>query len=248
MYKKSRFSQSQNNFCNTIHFLFDIIQNKTSMTSTLEEKAKKVVELLENHYSIKAVGIKKTGSAFQFLVAVILSAQSTDKQVNAILPQLFKKFPTPKAMANAPIEEIEEQIKTVGLYKNKAKFLKNMAKMLLERYDGDIPKTTKELIKLPGVGRKSANVLLNDYFGIHEGVAVDTHVRRISYRLGLTKSTNPVKIEIDLKSVIPRDKWGKITKLLIAHGRNICKAIKPKCDVCFLNHLCDRNEIPKKPR
>ncbi|MHA1686308.1 MAG: endonuclease III [Candidatus Heimdallarchaeaceae archaeon] len=213
------------------------------MSLSLAKKAIKIVELLEQYYSLDDVGVKKTGSPFQFLAAVILTAQSTDKQVNAIVPKLFKRFPTPKEMANASVEEIEQYIKSVGLYKNKARFLKKMSQMLIEEYGGQIPQSIDGLTKLPGVGRKSANVVLNDFFGLHQGIAVDTHVKRISYRLGLTKQKNVLQIERDLKKLIPKEKWGKITKLLIAHGRTVCKAIKPRCNECFLNKLCEKKGL-----
>ena len=213
------------------------------MKLSLTEKAIRIVYLLEQHYSLDNVGVKKTQSPFQFLAAVILTAQSTDKQVNSIISKLFERFPTPKDMAEAPVEEIEQYIKSVGLYKNKARFLKKMSQILIEKYDGEIPQSLEELIKLPGVGRKSANVVLNDFFGIHQGIAVDTHVKRISYRLGLTHQTDTVKIESDLKRLIPQEKWGIITKLLIAHGRAICKAIKPRCDKCILSNLCEKKGL-----
>jgi endonuclease-3 len=174
------------------------------------------------------------------LVATILSAQSTDKQVNSITKELFLRYPKPQDFANAKIEEIEKAISKVGLFRNKAKSIHRMSKILIENYDSQVPKTINELIKLPGVGRKTANVLLNDWFKIHDGIAVDTHVKRLSYRLGFTKNTDPNKIEEDLMNLIPQQKWGRITHLLISHGRLVCKANNPQCMHCFLFDYCQR--------
>ena len=205
-----------------------------------KEKTKAILHLLEEAYPSFKGGLKNYSSAFQMLVAAILSAQSTDKQVNSITKELFTKYPTVQDFANASLEELEVDISQVGLFRNKAKSIKEMSKILLNEYHSQVPTTIGELTKLPGVGRKTANVLLNDWFKIHEGIAVDTHVKRISYRLGFTIHSNPLKIENDLMLIIPKDKWGRITHLLISHGRVICKAQKPKCQNCFLLEYCPR--------
>ncbi|MBA7515398.1 Ultraviolet N-glycosylase/AP lyase [subsurface metagenome] len=215
------------------------------MTISVSQRVEQILSLLEKNYPNSTGSLINFSSPFQLLTAAILSAQSTDKQVNAVTPKLFERFPNPILLSHATIEEIESLISSVGLYKNKAKFLKNMASHLTEKYNSNVPTTIKELIKLPGVGRKTANVLLNDWFGIHEGIAVDTHVKRISYRLELTENSNPNKIEEDLKLIIPEGKWGKITHLLIDHGRKICRAQEPLCNECFLSTICPRIGVIK---
>jgi endonuclease-3 len=213
------------------------------MSTSLQKKTLKYLDKLEEHYPEFKGGLSNYNSPYQLLVATILSAQSTDKQVNSITKDLFASYPTPEAFANASLQEIEKAISKVGLYKNKAKFIHEMSIELIERFNSEIPTSLQELTSLPGIGRKTANVLLNDWFKIHEGIAVDTHVRRISFRLGLTSNKDPNKIEVDLMKVIPQEKWGRITHLLISHGRSICKALKPKCDECFLKSLCPRSGV-----
>lgn len=176
-------------------------------------------------------------SPFQLLVATILSAQCTDKQVNMVTPALFDKLKTPDDFANAPIKQIEVLIHATGFYHNKAKNLKNCAQALLEAYNGIVPDTLVELVRLPGVGRKTANVVLGAAFGI-PGMVVDTHVGRISQRLGLTENKDPVKIEFDLLEIIPKRAWNDFSLHLIYFGRSICSARKPKCPECPLNKLC----------
>ncbi len=175
---------------------------------------------------------------FQLLVAVILSAQCTDVRVNKVTPVLFKRLPDARAFANAPVEEIEELIRSTGFFRNKAKNIKASARMIVEEYGDKVPETMAELVKLPGVARKTANVVIFNAFGRSEGIAVDTHVKRLSNRLGLTKSKNPEVIEKDLMKKYPRSLWGPITYLLIEHGRAVCKARKPACSRCVLNDIC----------
>lgn len=177
-------------------------------------------------------------NAFQLLMATILSAQCTDRQVNAVTPKLFAQLKTPEDFAKAPIKKIETLIHSTGFYHNKAKNLKNCAQTLIELYDGVVPNTLEELVKLPGVGRKTANVVLGAVFHI-PGMVVDTHVSRISQRLGLSANKDPVKIEFDLMKVIPEDEWNDFSLWLIYFGRAICSARKPDCPGCFLNHLCE---------
>jgi endonuclease-3 len=178
---------------------------------------------------------------FQLLVATILSAQCTDKQVNSVTPNLFKELKTPDDFANAPIKAIEELIRSTGFFHNKAKNIKNCSKALIENYNAKVPETLDEMIKLPGVGRKTANVVLGAAFGI-PGIVVDTHVARISRRLGLTGNKDPVKIEFDLMEIITKEEWSDFSLHLVYFGRAICKARKPNCPSCPLNNLCDYQE------
>jgi endonuclease-3 len=174
---------------------------------------------------------------FQLLVATILSAQCTDKQVNQVTPVLFKRFKTPADFAGAPLKSIEKLIRPTGFFHNKAKNIKNCSKAILDRHSGRVPQTMEELLKLPGVGRKTANVVLGAAFGI-SGVVVDTHVARISARLGLTENKDPVKIEFDLMEIVPKRAWNDFSLQLIFFGRETCMARKPKCPTCPLNKLC----------
>jgi endonuclease-3 len=175
---------------------------------------------------------------FQLLIATILSAQCTDKRVNMVTPALFKRYPTPEALANANVEELEELIKSTGFFRNKSKSLIGMATAVDASHAGLIPDTMESLVKLPGVGRKTANVILGNAYDKNEGVVVDTHVGRVSKRLALTKQTDPVKVEQDLMKLFPRERWTMLSHLLIEHGRQICEARRPKCEVCFLNDIC----------
>lgn len=175
---------------------------------------------------------------WQLLVATILSAQCTDERVNKVTPVLFARFPTPKDMADADRAEIEEIIRPTGFYRNKARFLHETAQRIAYDYDGQIPPDMQHLLKLPGVARKTANVVLGVGFNIAEGVVVDTHVKRISNRLGLTKHSQPQKIEQDLMALVPPEDWIDFSHLLIFHGRRICKARKPDCSNCPLQDLC----------
>jgi endonuclease-3 len=175
---------------------------------------------------------------FQLICATILSAQCTDERVNQVTPQLFKLFPTPERMAEAPLPVLEELIRTTGFFRQKAKSLKGTAQLLVERHGGKVPRTIDELIKLPGVARKTSNVVLGTAYGIADGVVVDTHVQRLALRLGLTRQVTPEKIEQDLMKVIPRDRWIKLSHQLIWHGRRICFARKPDCDHCPLAPTC----------
>ena len=174
---------------------------------------------------------------FQLLVATILSAQCTDKQVNQVTPVLFKRFKTPADFAATPVKSIEKLIRPTGFFHNKAKNIKNCSKALLDRHSGQVPQSLEELVKLPGVGRKTANVVLGAAFGI-SGVVVDTHVARISGRLGLTENKDPVKIEFDLMKIVPKRAWNDFSLQLIFFGRETCMARKPKCPTCPLNKLC----------
>lgn len=177
---------------------------------------------------------------FQLLVATVLSAQCTDERVNQVTPHLFAKYPTPFEMAKAPVENIEEIIRSTGFYKNKALNIKKASALLVEQHKGEVPKEMEALVKLPGVGRKTANVVLGNAFNITSGVVVDTHVTRLSNRLGWTRSENAVLIEQDLQKIIPKEDWILFSHLLISHGREVCKARKPDCDNCFLFEQCPK--------
>ena len=177
-------------------------------------------------------------NAYQLLVATILSAQCTDVRVNMVTPALFAKYPNAGALARADRETLEEMIKSTGFFRSKAKSLLGMAQALVERHGGAVPRTMDALTALPGVGRKTANVVLGNAFGVNDGIVVDTHVARLAKRLGLTKETDPVKIERALMPLVPREQWTMLSHLLIEHGRRVCEARRPKCEQCVLNDLC----------
>jgi len=196
-----------------------------------------VLQLLKKHYP-EAKIVLNFSNNWELLVAVMLSAQCTDKAVNIVTAKLFKKYHAIEDYANVDISELEQDIKSTGFYRNKAKNVKATAKLILEKYGGEVPKTMAELITLAGVARKTGNVVLGNAFNIVEGIAVDTHVFRLSRRLGFSDSNNPEKVEQDLMRVIPKEYWFPLTYLLIEHGRAICKAPFPKCNECFLNKIC----------
>ena len=175
---------------------------------------------------------------FQLLVATILSAQCTDKRVNLVTPALFTRYPTVAALAAARQEDVEEIIKSTGFFRNKAKSIIAMANALVERHGGDVPSAMDALVVLPGVGRKTANVILGNAFGINDGVVVDTHVGRLAIRLGLTRETDPVKVEQELMGRFPRERWTMLSHLLIWHGRRVCEAKRPRCAECALQQRC----------
>ncbi|MGC1360041.1 MAG: endonuclease III [Silvibacterium sp.] len=177
-------------------------------------------------------------NAWELLVATILSAQCTDARVNLVTPELFRKFPTPKSMAETSLPAIEAEIRSTGFYHNKAKSISGAAKRLVSEFDSKVPKTMAELLTIPGAARKTANVVLGVAYGIAEGVVVDTHVLRLSHRLGLTESTDPKKVEQELMRIIPQDHWIQFSHELIHHGREICIARKPRCMECSLETLC----------
>lgn len=197
----------------------------------------KIIELLEKEYPKTKIALHYS-SPLEILVATILSAQCTDKRVNLVTPSLFKKYKTAKDYANADLAELEQDIKSTGFYRNKAKNIKNASRMIVERFDSQVPQTMEEILMLPGVARKTANIVLSNAYGVIVGIAVDTHVRRLSKRLGLTENTNPDKIEKDLMQIVPKSHWKSITNLLISHGRAVCDARKPKCGICCLNKIC----------
>jgi endonuclease-3 len=182
-------------------------------------------------------------NAFELLVATILSAQCTDKRVNIVTPELFASYPTAAALAEADQADIERIIQSTGFFRSKAKNLIGMAQALVERHGGDVPRDMDALTKLPGVGRKTANVVLGNVFGVNEGVVVDTHVGRLSRRLGLTRHEDPLKVEQDLIPLFPRERWTMLAHYLIEHGRAVCDARKPRCGDCPLHDLCPSSSV-----
>jgi len=182
-------------------------------------------------------------NAFQLLCATILSAQCTDVRVNLVTPTLFDRYPTPAALARAKPGDVEAIIKSTGFFRNKAKSLIGMARALVADHGGEVPRTMDELRMLPGVGRKTANVVLGNAYGINEGITVDTHVTRLSRLLGLTRHDDPARIEQDLMPLFPRDHWALVSHLLIFHGRQVCIARRPRCADCVLNDLCPSSTV-----
>ena len=203
----------------------------------MKEKVKNILKILDEHYPDVKVALNYT-NPLELLIATILSAQCTDERVNQITPYLFKKYPTAKDYATADLKTLEEDIKPTGFYKNKAKHIKECCQVLVEKYHGQVPANLEILTKLPGIGRKTANVVLGNAFDI-PGIVVDTHVRRVAKRLGLTKHQDALKIEKDLMQLIPKEKWTKFSLQLTWHGRRICKARKPQCNKCPLHKWCD---------
>jgi endonuclease-3 len=208
---------------------------------TSPERVAAILEILAKTYPGVVCALKHK-NAWELTVATILSAQCTDVRVNLVTPALFKAFPTPKAMAAASLPELEELIRTTGFFRNKAKSIKGAAQMVTEKFGGKIPQTMEEILTLPGVARKTGNVVLGSWYGIAVGVVVDTHVMRLSRRLELTKETTPEKVERDLMKIIPQDRWIAFSHELIHHGRQICVARKPKCVDCTLEKLCNSKD------
>lgn len=203
----------------------------------MNKHSKEIVKILKERYPDAKCSLDFE-TPFEMLVAVMLSAQCTDERVNKTTPEIFEKYSTPEDFENINIEELEELIHPCGFYKNKAKNIKACAKMIMEKYNGEVPKTMEELIKLPGVGRKSANVVMLEAFGNAQGIAVDTHCKRISNRLGLSNEKEPEKIEKDLLKLFDKEDYKDINHLFIWHGRNTCDARKPKCEECVLKEIC----------
>jgi endonuclease-3 len=205
------------------------------------ERVKAILNALRETYPNVVCALTHR-NAFELVIATALSAQTTDVNVNKVTPTLFKLYPTPKRLAAASLPEIEEIIHSTGFYRAKAKNIQGAAKILTERFGSKVPETIEELIELPGVARKTANVVLGSWFGIAEGVVVDTHVLRLSRRLELTKHDQPVPVEKDLTKVIPQDRWIQFSHELIHHGRQVCIARRPKCMDCSLEHLCNSTD------
>jgi len=205
-----------------------------------------IIALLKKEYQNNATALKFT-NPLQILVATILSAQCTDKRVNIVTRDLFKKYRTIKDYTKADRKKFEHSVKSTGFYKQKTKNIINAAQAIMRDFEGRVPNTMEGLLTLPGVARKTANIVLLNGYGVVKGIAVDTHVRRLSRRLNFSSNSDPVKIERDLMTLIPKRDWGKISNLLIEHGRNICHARSPKCAVCILNNYCSSfEEMVKK--
>lgn len=207
------------------------------------ERTKRILTILKTEFPDAKCSLNYE-NPLQLLIATILSAQCTDERVNMVTRELFKKYRSAADFADAPIEEIEEMIKSTGFYRNKAKSLKGCCEALMEKHDGVVPDTMEELTPLAGVGRKTANVVLGNAFGKEEGVVVDTHVRRISNLLRLTRKDDPVKIEQDLVKIVPREDWTLFSHLLIRHGRKTCVARRPDCVNCSIADLCPSASVP----
>ncbi|MEQ8789744.1 MAG: endonuclease III [Pirellulaceae bacterium] len=205
--------------------------------------AAKVVRALKRDYGDAECALVHDG-AFQLLVATILSAQCTDERVNMVTKDLFAAYPTAHEMAKAPQAKLEKLIQSTGFFRNKAKNIKACCQQLVELYDGEVPQELEKLVVLPGIGRKTANVVLGTAFGLATGVVVDTHVGRLSRRLGLTDKEDPVKVERELMAQVPRKEWINFSHRLIHHGRRICKARKPDCEACGMNRFCPRIGVP----
>ena len=207
------------------------------MADRSKNRISKILAILQESYPGASCSLTFR-TPHQLLVATILSAQCTDERVNIVTPGLFKKYKTPTAFAGADIAELENDIRSTGFFRNKAKAIKESSRILVRDYGGKMPEILEELTKLPGVGRKTASVVLGAAFGKAEGIVVDTHVARLSFRLGLTEEKEPLKIEKDLMKIIPKKDWIDISHRLIIHGRQICKARRPDCGLCPLNKIC----------
>ena len=204
--------------------------------------AAEAFELLAEEYPDARCALTYT-NAYQLGVATILSAQTTDGRVNMVTPVLFERCPTPAHLADARPEEVEEIIRSTGFFRNKTKNIIGFAQGITDRHGGDVPRTMDELTALPGVGRKTANVILGNAFGISEGVVVDTHVKRLSTLLAFTKENTPEKVEEDLMGLFPEEHWTRLSHLLIFHGRQVCIARRPRCEACVMSHLCPSSRV-----
>lgn len=202
-----------------------------------KRRAVEVVDSLEKEFPDAGVALHYA-NPLELLVATILSAQTTDGRVNIVTKSLFRKYRKAEDYANADLSALELEIKSTGFYHNKAKNIKKAGEMLVQKYHSQVPKTMPEMLELPGVARKTANIVLQNAYEVVEGIAVDTHVHRVSARLGLTENRDPNKIEQDLMRIVPKEKWVRITDLLITLGRRVCTAKKPRCEICVLNKIC----------
>ena len=208
-----------------------------------QDKISIILKRLKKEYAGTPQTALRFSSPFELLIATILSAQTTDVLVNKVTEDLFKKYRTVKDFADTTPEKLAKDIRSVNFFNNKAKSINKAAKMILEKFGGNVPQAMDDLIILPGVARKTANIVLSSAFGINEGIAVDTHVKRLANRLGLTKDEDPVKIENDLMPITPKKEWGDLSHLLIFHGRKICQARKPNHQECVLYDICPSKNI-----
>lgn len=210
----------------------------------VRERARIIYERLIKRYPDPEPALTwKNG--WELLVATVLSAQCTDVRVNQVTPELFRRWPGPAEMAKADVSEIEEVIRTTGLFRNKAKNLLASAMLITDEFSGELPENMEDMTRLPGVARKTANIVLSNALGIHEGIAVDTHVKRLSNRMGLTSSNNPIVIERDLMPLFERENWADANHVLVLFGRDVCSARSPRCEECPLNDICPRIGVGK---
>ena len=210
---------------------------KVESPTQRQRRLGRILRLLDREYPEAECALRHS-SAWELLVATILSAQCTDKRVNEVTPQLFASYPTVEAMAAAPIEHLEQLVQSTGFFRNKAKSIRGSAQRITDEYEGRVPSRMEQLLTLPGVARKTANVVAGTWFGKATGVVVDTHVSRISRRLGLTSREDPKKIEQELMGLLPRTRWVRFSHQIIHHGRAVCRARRPECDNCTLLELC----------
>ncbi|AGC69170.1 endonuclease III [Thermoclostridium stercorarium subsp. stercorarium DSM 8532] len=201
-----------------------------------KETVNKIIEELERLYPDAGCSLTYS-TPLQLLIATQLAAQCTDERVNIVTKELFKKYKTAEDFANADLKALEQDIRPTGFYRNKARNIKECCRMIIEKFNGEVPDSMEKLLMLPGVGRKTANVILGNIYNI-PGIVVDTHAKRLSNRMGLTKEEDPVKIEFDLMKIIPREKWSKFSNQLVFHGRAVCKARKPDCEACSIRPYC----------
>jgi len=214
-----------------------VLARKNVKPRPTRERTRKILDALEAAHPEARCALRYR-DAFELSVATILSAQCTDERVNAVTPQLFAKYPDAGSLAHAPLADVEETIRSTGFFRAKAKSITGFARGLVEAHGGQVPRTMAELVPLPGVGRKTANVVLGHAYDVQEGIAVDTHVLRVSNRLGLAEGDDPLKIEQQLMSLVPRERWTRTTDLVIFHGRKVCDARHPRCGVCPVFALC----------
>jgi len=217
-------------------------KGKTRRLAPSRERAPEIYRRLSAEYPDAKCALDHR-NPYELLVATILSAQCTDKRVNMVTPALFTRYPDAVAMADADPDELQEMIRSTGFFRNKTKSLLGMSSSVAGQHGGTVPATMEQLVKLPGVGRKTANVVLGNAFDLNEGVVVDTHVARLSNRLALSRESDPVKIEQDLIGLFPREQWTMLAHLLISHGREICDARRPLCEQCVLNDLCPSSRV-----
>ncbi len=210
-----------------------------------KRRAASIIKILKKDYPKAKISLDYTNNV-QLLVSVILSAQCTDKRVNIVTKSLFRRYQTAKDFANANLKTLRQEIRSTGFYRNKAKNIIASAKVIQKEFNGKVPKTMEEMLKLPGVARKTANVVLGNAYGIVKGIVVDTHCKRVSYRLGLTSSTVPEKSERELMQIIPKNDWLSYGYLAIEHGRIVCKAPVPFCNRCILKKICPKNGVTKQ--
>ncbi len=207
-----------------------------------QQRATQILKRLELRYPLPKPALDWR-SAWELLVATVLAAQCTDVRVNKITPGLFASWPDIASMAAADVADIEQTIRSTGLFRNKAKNLKGAAKLIMDEFEGLVPRTMAELVRLPGVARKTANIVLSNAYNINEGIAVDTHVTRLSLRMGLTKHKDAPRIEQDLMPLFPRKSWANVNHFLVYYGREVCPARKPRCSMCELSDICPQNGV-----